>query len=80
MDKELKEDFITIVLNEDGSLVLTITDGVTDVTQGSWAVNMQDSERADLSFAGPTQTVKMDRYGFVLKIDEWTITFSRDKA
>ncbi len=80
MDKELKEDFITIVLNEDGSLVLTITDGVTDVTQGSWAVNMQDSERADLSFAGTTQTVKMDRYGFVLKIDEWTITFSRDKA
>ena len=41
---------------------------------------MQDSERADLSFAGTTQTVKMDRYGFVLKIDEWTITFSRDKV
>lgn len=80
MDKELKENFIVMELNADGTLVLTFTDEVTDVTQGSWKVNAEDSSRADLSFAGTTQTVKMDRYGCVLKLDEWTITFMRDKA
>lgn len=79
MDKELKEDFIVMQLNADGTLVLTITNEVTDVTQGSWKVNAEDSERVDITLPGLSQTVKMDRYGCVFKFNEWTSTFLRDK-
>ena len=68
---------MVIELNEDGTMKMTITDLVTDITYGTWEADEESSDTVRLYFAGSVQTVKMERDAFILSVDEWTITFHK---